>query len=151
MEMLISVGQKKVVQMFDKKQSHAYKRYEEALAYKKYAIKRRDSKNIAATLKEARPMLEIEQGCLDANEFLLNTPTATFDLRQGGASPIEHRPEDFITKQTSVNPSDEGADIWIAALDIFFVKDTALIEYVQRMVGLVVIGKVYVEALMIAY
>ena len=142
MEMFISVGQKKVVQMFDKKQSHAYK---------KYAIKRRDSKNIAATLKEARPMLEIEQGCLDANEFLLNTPTATFDLRQGGASPIEHRPEDFITKHTSVNPSDEGADIWIAALDIFFVKDTALIEYVQRMVGLAAIGKVYVEALMIAY
>lgn len=84
--------------MFDEKHSHAYKRYEEALDYKKYAIKRRDSKNVAATLKEVHPMLEIEQGCLDANEFLLNTLMATFDLRQGIDSPIEHRTEDFITK-----------------------------------------------------
>lgn len=151
MELLISVWQKKSAQMFDEKQSHAYERYEEALAYKKYAIKRRDSKNIAETLKEARPMLEIEQGCLDANEFLLNTPMATFDLRQGIDSPIEHRSEDFITKQTSVSPSDEGADIWLVALDTFFVKDMAFIEYVQRMVGLAAIGKVYVEALIIAY
>lgn len=96
-------------------------------------------------------MLEIEQGCLDANEFLLNTPMATFDLRQGIDSPIEHRSEDFITKQTSVSPSDEGADIWLVALDTFFVKDMAFIEYVQRMVGLAAIGKVYVEALIIAY
>lgn len=34
--------------------------YEDASVYKKYAIKRRDTKNIAATLKEARPMLEVE-------------------------------------------------------------------------------------------
>lgn len=148
---LFLCGRKKSAQMFDEKQSHAYERYEEALAYKKYAIKRRDSKNIAETLKEARPMLEIEQGCLDANEFLLNTPMATFDLRQGIDSPIEHRSEDFITKQTSVSPSDEGADIWLVALDTFFVKDMAFIEYVQRMVGLAAIGKVYVEALIIAY
>ncbi len=151
MEILVSVGPKKAVQMFNKQQAHAYEMYEDAVAYKKYAIKRRDTKNIAATLKEARPMLEVEQRNLDADEFMLNTPTLTYDLRQGIKFPMEHRPEHFITKQTTVDPSSDGADIWAAALDTFFLKDTDLIDYVQRMVGLSAIGKVYVEALIIAY
>lgn len=151
MEILVSVGPKKAVQMFNKQQTHAYEMYEDAVAYKKYAIKRRDTKNIAATLKEARPMLEVEQRNLDADEFMLNTPTLTYDLRQGTKFPMEHRPEHFITKQTTVDPSSDGADIWAAALDTFFLKDTDLIDYVQRMVGLSAIGKVYVEALIIAY
>ena len=151
LEILVSVGPKKAVQMFNKLQAHAYEMYEDAVAYKKYAVKRRDTKNIAATLKEARPMLEVEQRNLDADEFMLNTPTLTYDLRQGIKFPMEHRPEHFITKQTSVDPSSDGADIWAAALDTFFLKDIDLIDYVQRMVGLSAIGKVYVEALIIAY
>lgn len=151
MEILVSVGSKKAVQMFNKQQAHAYEMYEDAVAYKKYAVKRRDTKNIAATLKEARPMLEVEQRNLDADEFMLNTPTLTYDLRQGIKFPMEHRPEHFITKQTTVDPSSDGADIWKAALDTFFLKDIDLIDYVQRMVGLSAIGKVYVEALIIAY
>ena len=154
MEILVSVGPKKAVQMFNKQQAHAYEMYEDASVYKKYAIKRRDTKNIAATLKEAPPILEggkVEQRNLDADEFMLNTPTLTYDLRQGIKFPIEHRPEHFITKQTTVDPSSDGADIWAAALDTFFLKDTDLIDYVQRMVGLSAIGKVYVEALIIAY
>lgn len=151
MEILVSVGPKKAAQMMSRQQAHAYEMYENAEAYKKYAIKRRDTKNIAATLKEARPMLEVEQRNLDADEFLLNTPTLTYDLRQGLKFPQEHRPEHFITKQTAVDPSDDGRDIWESALDTFFLKDTDLIDYVQRMVGLSAIGKVYVEALIIAY
>lgn len=151
MEILVSVGSKKAVQMFNKQQAHAYEMYEDAVAYKKYTIKRRDTKNIAATLKEARPMLEVEQRNLDADEFMLNTPTLTYDLRQGTKYPLEHRPEHFITKQTTVDPASDGADIWASALDTFFLKDTDLIDYVQRMVGLSAIGKVYVEALIIAY
>lgn len=46
MEILVSVGPKKAVQMFNKQQTHAYEMYEEAVNYKKYAIKRRDIKNI---------------------------------------------------------------------------------------------------------
>lgn len=151
MEILVSVGPKKAVQMFNKQQAHAYEMYEDASVYKKYAIKRRDTKNIAATLKEARPMLEVEQRNLDADEFMLNTPTLTYDLRQGIKLPMDHRPEHFITKQTTVDPSNDGEDIWADALDTFFLKDTDLIDYVQRMVGLSAIGKVYVEALIIAY
>ena len=151
MGIIASVGPKKAVQMFNKQQAHTYEMYEAAVAYKNYAVKRRDSKNIAATLKEARPMLEVEQRNLDSDEFMLNTPKLTYDLRQGLKFPMEHRPEHFITKQTSLDPSSDGMDIWKSALDTFFLKDKDLIDYVQRMVGLSAIGKVYVEALIIAY
>lgn len=151
MGIIASVGPKKAVQMFNKQQAHTYEMYEAAVAYKKYAVKRRDSKNIAATLKEARPMLEVDQRNLDSDEFMLNTPKLTYDLRQGLKFPMEHRPEHFITKQTSLDPSSDGMDIWESALDTFFLKDKDLIDYVQRMVGLSAIGKVYVEALIIAY
>lgn len=151
MEIIVSVGAKKALQMFNKEQTHTYEMYENALNYKKYAVKRRDTKCISATLKEARPMLEVEQRYLDADEFLLNTPSCTYDLRHGLDLAIEHNPEHLITKQTTVNPSDDGMDIWKSALDTFFLGDDTLIDYVQRMVGLSAIGKVYVEALIIAY
>ena len=151
LEILASVGEKKAKNMFSKEQAHSFEMYQAAAAYKKYAIKRRDSKCIAAALKEARPMLEIEQRKLDSDEFMLNTPTYTYDLRKGVNHPLEHRAENFITKQTSIDPSDEGEQIWSAALDTFFLSDSDLIDYVQRMVGLSAIGKVYVEALIIAY
>ena len=151
MEILASVGPKKAVRMFNKEQSHAFEQYQSALEYRKYAIKRRDSKYISAALKEARPMLQVELKNLDYDEFLLNTPSFTYDLRRGINYPMEHNPKDFITKQTSVDPNLQGEDIWKAALDTFFLKDEELIGYVQRMVGLSAIGKVYVEALIIAY
>lgn len=151
MEILASVGAKKAVQMFNKQQSCSFDKYQAALEYKKFAIKRRDSKYIAATLKEAIPMLEIEQNALDADEFLLNTPSFTYDLRRGLVSPLEHDPQHFITKQTTVDPDNAGSDIWESALNTFFQNDKDLISYVQRMVGLSAIGKVYVEALIIAY
>ena len=96
-------------------------------------------------------MVEIDQRQLDADEFLLNTPSATYDLRIGPASAHDHTPTDYLTKQTSVDPSDEGIEIWQDALDTFFCGDSELINYVQDVAGLSAIGKVCVEALIIAY
>lgn len=96
-------------------------------------------------------MLEIEQKFLDADEFLLNCPSGTIDLRKGIRSLRDHDPEDFITKQTAVDPGKDGADIWQDALNTFFQNDANLIDYVQKIVGLSAVGKVYVEALIIAY
>ncbi len=146
---LTAVGAKKAMTQFDETQKRIYERYEKAVVYQKYAIKRRDSKYIWSALKEARPLIQIDQKELDKNEFLLNTPSRTYDLKTGVSH--EHKSDDFITKQTSVDPSTEGMDIWLDALDIFFKGDKELIEYVQKIVGLSAIGKVYIEALIIAY
>lgn len=150
-ELLASMGPKKAAMAFSSKQARSFQKYENATTYRNYAIKRRDSKYITAALKEAHPMVEIDQRQLDADEFLLNTPSATYDLRIGLPSAHEHTPADFITKQTTVDPSDEGMDIWQDALETFFCADNELIDYVQEIAGLSAIGKVCVEGLIIAY
>lgn len=146
---LASVGPKKAVTMFNKVQAHSYELFEAAQAYKKYAVKRRDDKFLSSALKVARPMLEIEQRILDVNEFLLNTPSATYDLRTGATQ--DHNAEDYITKQTECDPCSDNGQLWLDALNTIFVNDQELIDYVQMIVGLAAIGKVYVEALIISY
>lgn len=147
--MLAAMGAKKAAAAFSEAQRRSFEKYERAENYRKYAIKRRDTKYISAALKEARPMIQIEQRVLDADEFLLNLPSGTCDLRTGAVR--EHNAQDYITKQTAVNPSGDGMDVWEDALRTFFQGDTDLIRYVQEIVGLAAIGKVYIEALVIAY
>lgn len=150
-ELLASMGPKKAAMAFSSEQARSFQKYENATTYRNYAIKRRDSKYITAALKEAHPMVEVDQRQLDADEFLLNTPSATYDLRIGLPSAHEHTPADFITKQITVDPSDDGMDIWQDALETFFCADNELIDYVQEIAGLSAIGKVCVEGLIIAY
>ena len=147
--MLAAMGAKKAMAAFSEAQRRSFEKYERAEAYRKYAIKRRDTKYISAALKEARPMIQIEQRVLDADEFLLNLPSGTCDLRTGAVR--EHNAQDYITKQTAVDPSGDGMDVWEDALQTFFRGDADLIRYVQEIVGLAAIGKVYIEALVIAY
>ena len=147
--MLAAMGAKKAMAAFSVVQRRSFEKYERAEAYRKYAIKRRDTKYISAALKEARPMIQIEQRVLDADEFLLNLPSGTCDLRTGAVR--EHNAQDYITKQTAVDPSGDGMDVWEDALRTFFQGDADLIRYVQEIVGLAAIGKVYIEALVIAY
>lgn len=148
-QLLTAMSLTKAKGIFTSGQWAAYAQLQEAEAYEKYVLKRRDSKAITASLKEATAMLQVTQAELDSDPFALNTPSSTIDLRNGAIQPHEYG--DFITKQTTTDPADDGADVWQAALQLFFQGDAELIDYVQRVVGLAVIGKVYVEALIIAY
>lgn len=144
------VPKTKLQAMLSPEQLKAFHELNEANAYKEFAIKRRSSANISATLKESHPMLEIDFNKLDADPFLLCTPKATYALRKGVAGAREHRPDDFITKTTNFSPSLKGKELWDDSLTKIF-GDDELIEYVQMICGLAAIGKVYVEALIIAY
>ena len=149
--LISSMGSKKAQGAMSASQLRTYDKYEAAVTYRNYAIKRRDSKYITSVLKEAHPMLEIDQRNLDSDAFLLNTPSATYDLSKGIEARHEHDPKDFITKQTSVDPDNENSDIWDEAMDTFFQGDRELQAYVQDLAGLAAIGKVCLEALIIAY
>jgi len=150
-DILDNTSKTKAVQLMNDEQMQAYQNFLTAKAYRDFAIRRRDSKNITATLKESHPMLEISPRDLDADCFLLCTPEATYDLRKGMAGAREHSADDFITKITSVSPSSKGEKLWLDCLDLIFQKNQQLINYVQMICGLAAIGKVYVEALIIAY
>lgn len=149
MNLILSVGEKKASQQLNPLQKRAFDKYKNALAYQKYAIKRRDSKYIWSALKEVRPLVQIEPMMLDKDEFLLNTPIDTINLKIGVSK--KHDYQDFITKQISVAPSNEGMDIWLDTLNTLFTNNQELIQYVQQIVGLATVRKVYVEALIIAY
>ena len=128
-----------------------YFAYVGARNYLAFAQKRRDYKYLTSALNAARPMLLADVNDLDRNESLLNTPRATYDLRRGMAGEQPHDPKDLITKITGCSPGDEGRQIWEDALWLFFCGDQALINYVQQVVGMAAVGKVYQEHLIIAY
>lgn len=142
-------GGKALEKSIDEKSEQAFAEYMMALVYKTFVMKRRDMKYITSALQAAKPMLLRDIKDFDSQEFLLNTPAATYDLRTGTSA--EHSADDLITKATAVSPSNDNVDIWLEAVNSFFCGDAELIEYVQQIVGLAAIGKVYMEALIISY
>lgn len=149
--MLVGSGAAKAKKLFDVTQLAAFTQYAISKEYKTFVIKRRDTKYLNSCLQAAKPMLQCKPTELDNNEFLLNTPLGTYYLPDGLCGIHPSTATDKITKVTEVSPGDAGKDLWLSAIDTFFCKDAELIEYVQQIVGLAAIGKVYVEALIIAY
>lgn len=125
--------------------------YNVTKCYYQLAMSYRASKNIRYVLNEAPALLLISPQELDADPFALNTPAGTLDLRRGLTSMRDHRPEDFVTKVTAVAPGDEGTELWQDALNTIFCKNPELIDYVQLIAGMALVGKVFSETLIIAY
>lgn len=119
--------------------------------YVKFVMKYRNYKNIVNTQNAAKPMLAIDVSELDYDPELLNTPGGTFDLSKGMEGVHPHDPDDLITKITNCSPGDKGTDLWQDTLMTFFCQDKELISYVQQIVGMAAVGKVYAEHMIIAY
>lgn len=130
------------------------KAYQGVLAAEKYlnfVIKQRNFRNVEACMRATAPLVYIEYDQMDNEPFLMNTPGGTYDLRKGWKERREHCPEDYLMKVTAVDPGEQGREMWEQALHDTFLGDKELIDYVQEVVGLTAIGKVFVEALIIAY
>ena len=147
----IMSGGKALEKKIESGQMEAYLAYVSAMAFQAFVMKRRDMKYVVSALQAAKPMLEISVSDLDRDGFLLNTPDGTYYLPDGLEGRRDHSPEDYITKITAAAPGEQGADIWLDALDTIFCGDTALIRYVQQIVGMAAVGRVYLESLIIAY
>ena len=79
-EVVLSGG-KALERAIDEKSEKAFAEYMTALVYKSFVMKRRDMKYITSALQAAKPMLLRDIKDFDSQEFLLNTPAATYDLR----------------------------------------------------------------------
>lgn len=119
--------------------------------YKKFVMKYRNYKKLTDTQNAAKPMLAIDVSELDYDPELLNTPDLTYDLSKGLQGGYPHDPDDLITKVTSCSPGDKGKSLWLDTLDTFFCNDRELIDYVQQIVGMAAVGRVYAEQMIIAY
>lgn len=147
--MLVAMSKAKALAAFTPEQARVYQQMQAVQEWLKFIYKCRSDRTILAVMRQARPLALINPQVLDGDPYLLNTPSATYDLRD--ASRHEHNPGDMLTKQTALDPSDEGMQIWLDSLSVTFGGDTELIGYVQRVCGLAAIGKVLIEALIIAY
>lgn len=147
--MLAAMTKAKALGMFTPEQARVYRELTAAQEWQKFIYKCRSDRTIQAVMRQARPLALINPEVLDADAYLLNTPSGTYDLRDGTVR--EHDPADMLTKQTATDPSDEGAQVWRDSLELTFGGDQELIAYVQRVCGLAAIGKVLIEALIIAY
>uniref|UniRef100_UPI0023EF9C48 DNA primase n=1 Tax=Propionimicrobium lymphophilum TaxID=33012 RepID=UPI0023EF9C48 len=147
--MLVAMSKAKALAAFTPEQARVYQQMQAAQEWLKFIYKCRSDRTILAVMRQARPLALINPQVLDGDPYLLNTPSATYDLRD--TSRHEHNPGDMLTKQTALDPSDEGKQIWLDSLSVTFGGDTELIGYVQRVCGLAAIGKVLIEALIIAY
>ena len=117
--------------------------------YRRFILKNRDSQRISAVLKEIQPSIEISTDELDTDGFLLNTPVGTIDLKSKRIHP--HNPNAYCTKITAVRPSDKGKELFMNFLKNITCEDSELQEYLQLVVGMCAIGKVFCENLIIAY
>ena len=122
-----------------------------ALTYKSFVMRRRDMNYILSALAAAKPMVQLDVSDLDRDPFLLNTPGATYDLRYGLSGALAQEPRNYITKITAFDPSEKGKELWEKALNTFFCDDRELISYVQQIIGLAAVGKVFLEAIIISY
>ena len=85
----------------------------------------------------------------DTDPFELNTPGGVVNLQTGSIT--AHKPDALCTKITRCSPSDNGRELWTAFLRKLSGGDSGFEEFLQCIVGMGAIGKVFVEALIIAY
>ena len=144
-------GGKKFRDSLDEAQTAAYQQYQYYSTFQAFVMKYRNVRSMTNALDAAKPLVLHSPDELDRNPMLLNTPGGTYDLTKGldGWKPTD--PADLLTKVTAVVPSEEGMHLWEEALQVFFCGDQRLIDYVQQVCGLCLVGKVYQEALLIAY
>ena len=150
-EITVRKGGRALEKLITPQNAEAFGELQTARAYYGFVMKYRNYKHIADTQNTAKPMVATDINLFDAQENYLNTPGGTYDLAKGVNGMMPHKATDLLTKITNCAPGDEGRQLWEDALQLFFCGDQDLIDYVQMTVGMAAVGKVYVEALIIAY
>lgn len=150
-EITVRKGGRALEKLITPQNAEAFGELQAARSYYGFVMKYRNYKHIADTQNTAKPMVATDINLFDAQENYLNTPGGTYDLTKGVNGMMPHRSTDLLTKITNCAPGEEGKQLWEDALQLFFCGDQELIEYVQMTVGMAAVGKVYVEALIIAY
>lgn len=150
-EITVRKGGRALEKLITPQNAEAFGELQAARVYYGFVMKYRNYKHIADTQNTAKPMVATDINLFDAQENYLNTPGGTYDLAKGVNGMMPHKATDLLTKITNCAPGEAGKQLWEDALQLFFCRDQELIEYVQMTVGMAAVGKVYVEALIIAY
>lgn len=124
-----------------------------AQAYLDHAKRSRQAPRLNAMLELAKHSMVVPAARLDADPFLLNTPAGEVDLRTGRLT--EHgidSPCHYCTRITAAAPgrSMEGTGLWYGFLEKVCKGDGALAAFLQKAVGMALLGQVYYEGILLA-
>lgn len=110
------------------------------VAHRKWSL---SARGLAAMTRVAHsdPRITVSITDLDSRAYELNTPAGVVDLRTGQLRPPD--PSALHTRSTAVSPdSTTPPTRWLTFLADTFAGDPALATYVQRLLGLSLIGEV---------
>jgi len=116
----------------------------------KDTIKAKSERCIKSMVELAKSDLPITANQLDEDPFLLNCQNGVVDLRTGELKP--HDPELYMTKITNANyePGKKFEKFGKFLKDVTC-NDDALAEYFQQICGMVAVGKVFYEGIVIFF
>lgn len=117
-------------------------------AYMNHARKTRSRSSIFNFMELSKAWFAIPARDLDAQPFLLNTPSGEINLNTGEVT--SNMPEHLCTHITAASPSEEGKDMWQSFLDLITEKDTDLQTYLQVAIGSCAIGTILNEGMWVA-
>lgn len=113
----------------------------------------RSANRIQGMLALAKSKLVVDADELDADSFILNTPSGEIDLKTGEIHPHDWR--HWCTRITKCGPMKntedevEGYRAWWSFLDKVACGDFELIQFLQTVAGMALIGAVYHEGIVI--
>jgi len=128
----------------------AWETGDKAAAKHALATQQRSRLEAMIALARSHRPVAVSHDTWDRDPYLLNVRNGTVDLRVGEMHP--HRREEMLTQLAPVDfdPTAE-APRWAAFLDEIFAGDAELIGFVQRAVGLTLIGRVLEHVLFVLY
>lgn len=116
------------------------------------ASEKRDRLNAMIALARSEQPIPISVETMDSDGWLLNVENGTVDLHTGQLR--EHRREDYLTKLCPLEyPTEAGDDpvLWLEFLDRIFAGNAPLIRFVQKLMGLSLVGEVVEHILPICW
>ena len=115
----------------------------------KHANSTRRSSRIDAMLSLAESGLYCDLKAFDKNPLDLNTPAGVVDLATGNIR--AHSSEYMCSKITTASLGNKGRELWTNLLTTISCDDEKLSGFLQQVVGMALIGKVYHEGVIVAY
>lgn len=117
-------------------------------AYYGFTLNSRSRVRINAFVELAKPDILVDSDQLNVDPFALNTPGGIVDVRTGIVRP--HDPMEYCTSITAVSPSYEGMELWQDHLRLVTCDSPDLMRFHQEVAGMSIIGRVFMENLLIA-
>ena len=121
--------------------------------YLDHAKRSRQAAKLSAMVELAKHDMVIPAAMLDADPYLLNTPAGEVDLRTGEIT--EHNadsPWHYCTRMTAAAPGHtmKGTTLWYYFLEKVCGGSNSLSDFLQRAVGMSLLGKVCHEGILLA-